>query len=83
MFEELGCTVDEPGVALEDPFPTFWNTFSIAGYTSYGHLLEAHRDEMTEFVRKTIEHGGKLTAADYSRALLYALPVTFPYGGPL
>ena len=73
VFEELGCTVDEPGVALEDPFPTFWNTFSIAGYTSYGHLLEAHRDEMTEFVRKTIEHGGKLTAADYSRALLYAL----------
>ena len=73
VFEELGCSVEEPGIALEDPFPTFWDVFSIAGYTSYGHLMEAHSEELTEYGRTTIEHGREMTAADYSRALLYVL----------
>jgi aspartyl-tRNA(Asn)/glutamyl-tRNA(Gln) amidotransferase subunit A len=69
VFEELGCSVDEPGIALEDPFPAFWDCFSIGGYTSYGHLLEDHGEELTDYGRNTLEHGRELTAADYSRAL--------------
>jgi len=72
VFEELGCTVDEPELALEDPFSAFWDIFSIQGYTSYGHLLESHREELTEYGRRTIGHGQEVTAADYSRALLRA-----------
>ena len=73
LFEELGCTVDEPGISLEDPFPPFWDIFSIGGYTSYGHLLEERREDFTKYSRIALERGRDLTAADYSRALLYVL----------
>ena len=43
VFEELGCIVEEPGLVLDDPFPAFWDMFSVAGATSYGHLLDDHR----------------------------------------
>ena len=70
VFEELGCTIDDPGINMEDPFPIFWDIFSVAGYTSYGHLLEDHRDKLTDYGRETIDHGQQTTAADFSRALL-------------
>ena len=73
VFEELGCTVEEVDVGLEDPFPTFWDIFSITGYTAYGHLLDAHSAELTEYARKTIERGRVMTVADYSRAQLDVL----------
>ena len=70
LFEEMGCTVDEPGLALEEPFPVFWDMFSAAGYAFYGHLLADHGEELTDYGRNTLEHGQQLTAADYSRAML-------------
>ncbi len=70
VFEELGCVVEEPGLVLDDPFPAFWDLFSVAGATSYGHLLEDRRDELTHYAVKTIEHGLGRTSSDYSRALL-------------
>ena len=73
LFEELGCTVEEPGISLEDPFPPFWDIFSIGGYTGYGHLLEEHKEDFTKYGKITLEHGRELTGADYSRALLYVL----------
>ena len=69
VFEELGCAVEEPGVTLEDPFPIFWDIFSTAGFTSYGHLLAEHRDQLTDYGRSTIERGEGMTGADLSRAL--------------
>ena len=71
VFEELGCIVEQPEFGLEDPFPPFWDIFSIAGYTSYGHLLETHSQELTEYGRRTIERGGRMAGADHSRALVY------------
>ena len=68
-FEELGCIVDEPGLVLDDPFPAFWDMFSVAGATSYGHLLDDHRGELSHYAVKTIEHGLGRTSSDYSRAL--------------
>ena len=73
VFEEMGCTVEKPRVALEDPFPAFWDIFSVQGYASYGHLMEAHGEELTEYSRNTIEHGRGKTGADLSRAMLYVV----------
>lgn len=70
IFEELGATVDEPAFAMEDPFPAFWDAFATATYTSYGHLLEEHREEFTDYGRRSLEHGATVSGADLSRALL-------------
>ena len=70
LFKELGATVEEPKVVIEDPFPAFWDVFATAAYTSYGHLLDENRDDFTDYVLRALEHGAKLTAADHSRALL-------------
>ena len=71
LFEELGCTVDEPELALEDPFPSFWDLFTILGFTSYGHLLESHGNDLAEGSVRVMERGKGRSGADYSRALLY------------
>ena len=70
VFEELGASVEETDLTIEDPFPAFFDIFSTGTYTSYGHLMEQHRDDFTDYVRKTLEHATTLTAADLSRALL-------------
>ena len=70
LFKELGATVEEPKVVIEDPFPAFWDVFATAAYTSYGHLLDENRDDFTDYVLRALEHGAELTAADHSRALL-------------
>ncbi len=70
VFEDLGCLVEEPGLALDDPFQAFWDLFSIAGATSYGHLLDDHRDELSHYAVETIEHGLGRSSSDYSQALL-------------
>ena len=70
VFEELGATVEEPQLAIEDPFPAFWDVFGTAAYTSYGHLLDEHRDDFTDYGLRSLEHGAEVTGADLSRALL-------------
>lgn len=70
VFEELGASVEECNLKIEDPFPAFFDIFATGAYTSYGHLLEQHRDDFTHYVRSTLERAAALTAADFSRALL-------------
>ena len=70
MFEELGATVEEPTLVVEDPFPAFWDLFATATYTSYGHLMDEHRDEFTDYALRSLEHGANVTGADLSRGLL-------------
>jgi len=70
VFKELGAEVEEPALTIENPFPAFWDIFAAAGYTSYGHLLDDHRNDLTDYGRRTLEHGAKVSGADYSRALL-------------
>jgi aspartyl-tRNA(Asn)/glutamyl-tRNA(Gln) amidotransferase subunit A len=70
VFEELGASVEDTSLTVEDPFPAFYDVFATATYTSYGHLLDDHRDEFTDYVRSTLEYAASLTAADLSRALL-------------
>ena len=69
LFEELGATVETPNLVLEDPFPAFWDVFATATYTSYGHLLEEHRNDFSYYGLRAIEHGAEVTGADLSRAI--------------
>ena len=68
-FIGLGANMDDAKLKLEDPFETFWNVFSTAAYTSYGHLLEEHRDDLSDIGLMSIEHGQQTTGADMSRAI--------------
>jgi len=69
-FEELGAVVEEPNLAIDDPFQAFWDVFSTASYTSYGHLLDEQREQFTYYGLRAFEHGAEVTGAALSRALL-------------
>ena len=69
LFEELGCSVDEPGIALDDPIPSFLDIFCTTGYVGNGHLLEEHEDELTDYVMDSMRHAQQVTGADFARAL--------------
>ena len=70
VFEDLGAIVETPNLAIEDPFEAFWDVFSTASYTSYGHLLDDHRDDFTYYGLRAFDNGAGVTGADLSRALL-------------
>lgn len=70
VFEELGASVEPAELTIEDPFPAFYDLFATGTYTSYGHLLDQHRDDFTHYVLSTLEYASTLTAPDLSRALL-------------
>ena len=70
VFQELGATVEEPQLVLEDPFPAFWDAFATAAYTSYGHLLSDHLEDFSDYGRRSLEYGASVTGADLSRAML-------------
>ena len=69
VFEELGCTVDDPEFALDNPIPAFLTIFYTGNYTSYGHLMEECPDKLSDNARFCFEHGSQATAADYARAI--------------
>ena len=69
LFAGLGATMQDANLKLDDPFDPFWNVFATAAYTSYGHLLEQHRDDFSDYGLKSIEHGQSMTGADMSRAI--------------
>ena len=69
VFEELGCTVEEPSFALDNPVPAFLNIFYTGNYVSYGHLMDEHAEDLTENARFCFEHAQQLTSADYARSL--------------
>ena len=71
LFEDLGCMVEESGIALDDPFPPFWDLFGITGFTAYGHLLDSHRQDLAEGSIRAMERGKIKSGADYSRAMVY------------
>ena len=72
VFQELGARIDDTPLQLDDPFDAFFDVFAAAAYTSYGHLLEEHREELSPPGRRSIEHGEQVTGADLSRAIHHA-----------
>ncbi len=69
VFEELGATVEDAPLRLEDPFESFFDVFATASYTSYGHMLEEHRDDFSQPGLYSLEHGARVDGARVSRAL--------------
>ena len=71
VFEELGCTVDEPALQLDNPVPAFLTIFYTNNYASYGHLLDERPQDLTDNARNCLEQGRQATAVDYAGALRY------------
>ena len=69
-FATLGANIEEVNLLLEDPFEAFYDVFSTATYTSYGHLLDDRITDLTDYVRNTLQHAAGLSAADLSTSLL-------------
>lgn len=69
MFEGLGCSVDESGLALEEAFETWWVFFSANVAATQGHLLDDPADPLSWYGRMAIEDGARTSAADFARAL--------------
>ena len=69
LFEELGCSVEESDLSLDNPFDTWIVFFAGNAYAVNGHLLDDPDDPLTWYGRWAIEQGAQVTAADYIRAL--------------
>ena len=69
LFAGMGATVEDANLKLEDPFQAFWDVFATAAYTSYGHLLEEHRDDFSDYGLVSLLHGHEVTGAGMSRAI--------------
>lgn len=69
VFGELGAAVEEAHPEVTNPFSAWVDIFSAGTYTSYGHLLDIHREQLSEYGLRSIQHGVKVTGADYSRGL--------------
>ena len=68
-FEEMGCTVDDPGFALDSPQEHFRVVFATNSFASSGYLLDLRPDDLTDYFRESMEFAATLTATDYARAL--------------
>jgi aspartyl-tRNA(Asn)/glutamyl-tRNA(Gln) amidotransferase subunit A len=69
IFEELGCTVEEADLGLDQQFDTFWTIFTANIFAAYGQLLEENSEDLTSYASDCIEHGMKVTGSEYTRAL--------------
>lgn len=68
-FEALGCHVDEATPATDEPF-LIHNLITMADeYAANAALVEEHADMVMPNVRTVVEHGGRVTGAEYSRSL--------------
>lgn len=69
VFQELGCDIEEPDLALDPPYDTYGSLMTADSYAKYGKYLESHREQLTEFARFFMDHGAKVTATDYAKCL--------------
>ena len=69
VFEELGCSVDESDIVLDDPFHTWYVLSGANAVAASGHLLEDHEDDLSWYLRYGLDFGAKLTTTDVLRAL--------------
>ena len=68
-FEELGCSVEETDLAMDEPYDAFGPLHAADSYASIGRYLETHADLLTDYGRFFLEIGSRVTAADYARGL--------------
>ncbi len=68
-FEDMGCYVEETQIALDPPYDTYGALMTADSYAKYGGYLQSHGDLLTGYGRFFIEHGSRVTAADYARCI--------------
>ena len=69
VFEELGCSVEETDLAMDEPYDAFGPLHAADSYASIGRYLETHADLLTDYGRFFLEIGSRVTAAEYARGL--------------
>ena len=65
---ELGICVDEPNIAMEDPFQHFWNIATVDSYVALGSLHKEHNSKLTEYAREFIGNGMTVDGIEYARS---------------
>ena len=68
-FTELGATVEEPDLTIDDPWPAHEKIFFVDTYLNVRKLLRDHADKLTPYVRKAAEIGGMTSGVQYEEAL--------------
>ena len=72
VFQELGCSVEEPSISLDYPMNSFLDIFATNAYASYGNLYQEYPELLSDYVRENLDRGQRTSGADYARALLAA-----------
>ncbi len=69
VFEDMGCSVEESGLALESYFDIWWILATTSLHINSGDLLGSHADQLTWYILDGLRDGAKITGADYAKAL--------------
>lgn len=64
-----GAHVEECTLDVTGHVEAFWAVFSANLYQAHGKLLRQHAGELSDYMRSSLEHGMKITGAQYSQAL--------------
>jgi amidase len=70
VFEDLGCIVEEAHPDLTDADEVFLTLRAFRSWTNLAPVLATHRSEFKPEAIREIEHGGSLTAAQVSAAMV-------------
>jgi len=71
LFEEMGATVEETDIRLDDPFTNVIPIRLADAYAAYGHFYEERREDLSDVVLERLGLGKDVSGADYARALRY------------
>jgi amidase len=70
VFEDMGCIVEEVHPDLTDADEVFLTLRAFRSWTNLAPLLASHRSEFKPEAIREIEHGGSLTTAQVSKAMV-------------
>ena len=62
VFEELGCSVEETDLAMDEPYDAFGPLHAADSYASMGQYLDTQGDLLTDYGRFFLEIGSRVTA---------------------
>ena len=69
VFQDLGCSLDESKLKLEDPFYAWWTIYTNLVSTRNFDILEANKEKLTWYMKYVFESGVKSNVGNYIKAL--------------
>ncbi|MBN19360.1 MAG: glutamyl-tRNA amidotransferase, partial [Chloroflexi bacterium] len=69
IFQDLGCSLDESKLKLEDPFYAWWTIYTNLVSTRNFDILEANKEKLTWYMKYVFESGVKSNVGNYIKAL--------------